>query len=374
MKTGPWIPAIAVMALMAGACGPPAAGNTTSATRISPSAPTSTPTGTPLPPQQGLCKAPSNRCLALVTLRGSSSFVVRDITDIAHPRTVSNLGKIPAPSFVSATELSYAVDGSLYRVPLSGSPKTLVNSQAGAGTWNPAGSAVVYTTEIDPETITVHQWRAGRDQVLGSIPGGGGGGCETIASCQIPNFLDFRLLYSPDGTMISLVTSAFTGSHFRVWSSDGNLITSSDLQGTTMSAWSGTSLYFRDAKGVQVWHGGVISSFMPGVAWVKPMGSPDGRHIVYVSRDSGGWSHTYVVDTATRDVRELKKARSEPVAFLTARFVWYEGERACVPLDACGSHPPFHPSNGKTYIYDLETGTETESIITSVADVWPRAA
>ena len=60
--------------------------------------------------------------------------------------------------------------------------------------------------------------------------------------------------------------------------------------------------------------------------------------------------------------------------FLTSRYIWYEGERACVAADVCGSAPGGHPLNGKTYIYDLQTGTETESIITGVADVWPHAA
>jgi hypothetical protein len=31
-------------------------------------------------------------------------------------------------------------------------------------------------------------------------------------------------------------------------------------------------------------------------------------------------------------------------------------------------------TTGKTYIYDLQTGTETESIITQVFDVWPHPA
>jgi len=60
--------------------------------------------------------------------------------------------------------------------------------------------------------------------------------------------------------------------------------------------------------------------------------------------------------------------------FLTSRYIWYEGERACVAADVCGSAPGGHPLNGKTYIYDLQTGTETESIITGVADVWPQPA
>jgi hypothetical protein len=185
--------------------------------------------------------------------------------------------------------------------------------------------------------------------------------------------LDFRLLYSPDGTHISLVTTGFSGSSFRVWSSDGTLLKTSDAYGPTMSVWSGASLYFRDLKGVEVWRAGVISSFLPGVLWIKPQGSPAGGQIVYTARDSSGWGHIYVVDTTTKEVREIKGHRSNAV-LLTSRYIWYQGERACVAADVCGATPPWHPASGKTYIYDLQTGIETESIITGVADVWPHAA
>jgi hypothetical protein len=368
MKTGTWVRVVAVTVLLSAACSgsAPAIGKGTSATRTIPT----TPSGVP---HQAQCSAPSNPCLALVTLRGSSSYVVRDLTDISHPKTISNLGAISAPVFVSATEISYATDASLFRAPLAGFPKTLVTSQGAAGTWSPDGTAVLYTTYASPEKGTVHQLKAGRDQVLGSVPGGGVGGCESIAGCGIVNSLDHRLLYSPDGTLISLVTTGFSGSSFRLWSSDGTLLKSSDAQGPTMSTWSGPGLYFRDAKGVEVWRGGAASLFLPGVTWITPRGSSGGDQIVYVARDIDGWGHTYVVDTAMKTVRELKKARSQPV-FLTPRYIWYAGERACVAADVCGSKPPWHPASGKTYIYDLQTGTETESIITSVSDVWPHPA
>jgi hypothetical protein len=71
-------------------------------------------------------------------------------------------------------------------------------------------------------------------------------------------------------------------------------------------------------------------------------------------------------------VRELKKGRAEP-AYLTSRYIWYKGERACVAADQC---PPGWGvvASGKTYIYDLVTGTETASIIDQVFDVWPHPA
>ena len=138
-----------------------------------------------------------------------------------------------------------------------------------------------------------------------------------------------------------------------------------------MSVWSGRSLYFRDAGGVQAWTNGVTSAFLPGVQWVRPKSSPAGGAIVYETRDASGVAHVHLVDTNTRKVRELKAGRSEP-AFLTSRYVWYQGERLCLPSDQCVIGPT--APTGKYYIYDLQTGTEYSSMITSVVDVWPHAA
>lgn len=381
MKTNLWVQALAVTALLASGCGssPTPTGNGPSSS-ASPSTAASTPSPSAAPASSP-CPPPSNRCLALVTLRGSSSYVVRDLTDISHPKTVSNLGvdmrSIGIPVFVSATELSYANDTSLFRMPLSGSPKTLVVKPGGSGNWNPDGTAVVYTTASSTDsytgTITVHQFVGDHDQVLGTTPPGGGGGCEYIGSCSLPNWLDSRLTFSPDGSLISMVVDGFGMSVFRVWTSDGKLLTTNDSKGITMSSWSGQSLYFDGPSGVQSWRDGATSTFLAKTYWVKPSASPAGGQIVYTMRDSHGWGHIRIVDTATGKVRELKAARTDAV-FLTSRYIWYEGERACVAADICGPTPPFHPLSGKTYIYDLKDGTETESVITSVSDVWPHAA
>jgi hypothetical protein len=368
MRTTVWIRALAVAALMASACSSPApVGNVASPT-ASPSAP-ATPAATPAPTPV--------RSLALVTLHGSNSFVVRDLTDINHPRSVSNLGGISGPVFVSGTEISYASDTSLFRMPLSGSPRTLVVKGGGTGDWSPDGTAVVYTTYKSTDscagTTTVHQLKGGHDQVLGSVPSGGCYDCQTISNCGISQILDFRLLYSPDGSLISLVTTGIGASAVRLWSSDGKVLESSDVQGSTMSAWSGASLYYDGEGNVESWHDGVTSIFMANTFWVRPSASPAGGQIVYTVRDSRGWGHVRIVDTATGMVHELKADRTNAV-FLTARYVWYQGERACISSDICGARPPFHPLSGKAYIYDLQTGTETQSIITSVSDVWPHPA
>jgi Tol biopolymer transport system component len=375
MKSPNWIRALAVTALLASACGSTPIASATPSPSASPpvvasSNPNPTPASNPCPP-------PTNRCLALVTLRGSDSVVVRDLTDINHPKTISDLGAIFGPVFVSGTEISYANETGLFRLPLSGSPKTLIVKDGGGGRWSPDGMAVVYTTasSTDPYTgrITVHQFRDGHDQVLGSTPPGGAGGCEYIANCTLSNWLDSRLQFSPDGTLISMVVHGFASSVFRVWTSDGTLLASNDSKGITMSGWSGQSLYFSGSTGVQSWRGGVTSTFLAKTYWVRPSASAAGGQMVYTARDSAGWGHIYLVDTTTRKVRELKGARTDAV-FLTSRFIWFEGERACVAADICGAHPPIHPLSGKTYIYDLQTGTESESIITSVADVWPHPA
>src|SRR5260370_2837961 len=49
---------------------------------------------------------PSNRNLAIVWLRGSYQYVVRDITDISQPTTVATFADLGSPQFVSATDVS----------------------------------------------------------------------------------------------------------------------------------------------------------------------------------------------------------------------------------------------------------------------------
>ena len=135
-----------------------------------------------------------------------------------------------------------------------------------------------------------------------------------------------------------------------------------------MSVWAGTGLYFEDAKGVEVWRAGVTSTVLPGVAWIRPRDSASGNNRLRVARQVRLGTYA-VVDTTPRQVRELKAGRSEPV-FLSFGTVWYQGERACVAADQCQQGQSVVTS-GKTYIYDLQSGTEAESVIASVADVWP---
>jgi hypothetical protein len=363
-----WFRLLAVMALLVVACGSPTTGHMTSASRATPTVAIN-PTPIVSPPKQ--C-TPSNRCLALVTLRGSSSIVVRDITDIAHPTTVSTLGTIYEPQFVNATELSFLTVGAFVHSPLAGYPKTQVAKLNAGATfaWSPDGQTAAYVTGAPPGGGQFHLVSGGHDRLVSPMPPFYPAGCETQTGCER---LNTRLLYSPNGAYISLVNS-WPGPAFRVWSSVGKVLKSMDTGFTTWSVWSGNGLYFRDDKGVEIWRDGAVSLLLPGVAWIRPSSSAGGGQIVYMVRDRSGTAHIDLLDTTDGRVRELKSSRSYP-AFLTSRFIWYEGERPCASGDRypCGTDGKTI-ANGKTYIYDLQDGTETESRITGVFDAWPHPA
>jgi len=392
MKATRWLIALASMALLGTACGSTSGSARSANLELPTASPFATihwnqPTTTvasgarqvnqclPVAPAPTLAPAAqSSRNLVIALLVGGGSrFVVRDITDITHPSTVSTFDAASPPKFVGASDVSWLDnDGNVVRLTYAGSRKITVARCAVLFDWSPDGTALAYLSQTE-SGFELHLLRTGTDRSLGAIPDTGGGGCESIEGCAIANTVDFRLSYSQDGAFISLVLNGFGKSVFRIWSADGTPLKSSDSLGATMSVWSGSALYFRDAGGVEVWHGGSVATFLPGAVWLRPNASPAGGQIIYVSRDADGWAHTFVVDTATRVARELKARRSDPV-FLTSRYIWYAGERDCVPADVCGPHPPFHPASGKTYIYDLQDGTETQSVITQVADAWPQTA
>jgi WD40 repeat protein len=315
----------------------------------------------------GLCVSPSNPCLALVTLRGSYAYVVRDVTDIAHPKTVSNLGtSISPPEFISATKLSYTDEGHLLIIPLAGSPKTVVATSTlgvSAFQWSPDGTTAAYLANKDQSRMELHIVSAGNDRMVATMPGlPSVFGCESQACAD---GWDFHFAYSPDGRFISSAQNLTNV--FRIWTADGSDVTPSTFK-PFMTVWSGTGLYFRDSKGIEVFDDGTVSTFLPGVAWIRPKASPGGNQIVYETRDAAGLAHAFVVDTKTSKVRELGKGRANP-AYLTSRFIWYQGERLCGASECQGTI-----RTEKTYIYDLQDGTETESIIIQLWDVWPHGA
>lgn len=139
-----------------------------------------------------------------------------------------------------------------------------------------------------------------------------------------------------------------------------------------MGVWSGDNLFFRDSGDVKVWHDGVVTTLRAGLGWLYPKASPGGGQVAFYTRGSDGLARVSVIDTKSGAVRLLSdQPRIDPV-FLSSRYVWYQGERLCIAADSCVfNHTVL---TGKTYVYDLMIGSETESLITGVADVWPHGA
>lgn len=350
---------LVVAVLVAAACSassPVRSAQTASAARTSPTA------------------AASNRNLAIVSLKGSNAFVVRDITDINHPTTIStfDLQDYGSPQFVGGTDVAYTTNNQLVSERLDGSSQAVLAGGTSAFTSTKDGMTVAYISvnKQGDRVAQLHTLTSGQDNVIGSVPAQYFAvGCES-ASCG--DTWDVRLLYSASGAKISFVQMLPVAA-LRIWASDGTVLESVDGGSATMSVWSGDSLYWRDGKGVEMWRGGSQTLLLPGVSWIRPHASPAGGQIVYETRDAGsGTAHVYLLDTVSQKVRQLATSRSEP-AFLNAHLVWYQGERPCPATDPhCAVGPT--TTTGMTYVYDLQDGSETESTITGVFDIWPHPA
>jgi hypothetical protein len=310
----------------------------------------------------------------LVSLRGSAQYVVRDVTDIHHPTSVATFTSPGPPLFAGGAAVSYVRGPTLLRMSWPGLPATVVEPPHGlyfnSYAWSPDGATVAYVTNAG----SVAQLRlssGGTDRAIASIPA-----LLPTHGCpyqECADRADIRLLFSPDGTAISFVQN-YGGPSLYVWTLAGGVLRKEVSESDMMSVWSGSALYFRDDAGVERWQSGVKLLLLPGVAWIRPTASPVGGQIVYEVRDVVGVAHIRILDTSTGTTREIMKSRSEP-AFLSPHLIWYRGERPCVQgdLPPCGGGVTVIDT-GKTYIYDLQDGAETLSVITHVYDIWPHAA
>lgn len=334
----------------------------------------SSPNATPRPcsdvtPPQFPSPATSDRNLEVVQFKGSGAYMVRDITDILHPVTLATFTAQNArPQFVSGGEVSFIDAAGLELMQVAGSSKHLVTRCAQLFAWSPDGTTLAFVTENEE----MHLVRDRQNRLAASMPTWPGGFACASQSCA--DSWESALRYSPNGASISLIQ--YLPGVFRIWTSDGTVLAASDFSSTgsagrTMSVWSGDTFYFRDPAGVEKWKGGTQTVVLPGVGWIRPHASPAGGQIVYGTRDAAGIPRPYLLDTATGKVRALSSWRSEPV-FLNTHLIWYQEERACLPTDRCIAGPT--TLTGRTFVYDLADGTEIESPIASVADVWPHPA
>lgn len=312
-----------------------------------------------------------------MSLRATPGIVVRDITDINHPTTRCTLSGGTDLRFVTATRISYIVlangnqgaAGAMYMFDTSTGATSLVRSwpyTGFAGTtyaWSPDGSVLSFLSS-DTTGLNWHALSAAGDRVLanlGTIPGRG-----VNADSD-----DVYTGFSADGQYVA-VEQTFAGStRIQVNHVADGTVAYSRNDGT-MAQWAGAGarLYFRTDAGVQAWDpNGGVASVMAGLAWIHPHASPDGSRMVYSILNAQQNHVTQVLDLTTGATQSLSPNPRANAAFLNASLVWYAGETLCTTASPCGLGGP--PLSAQTYIYDLGSDVETGSIDTAYFDAWP---
>jgi WD40 repeat protein len=325
------------------------------------------------------------RAIALTSLNPSSASSTVSLIDVTTPSDPQQLCTYPVfrwqARFVSASVLGYAAylansnpsDGEIGTFDiLRASSRTVVrwqNGGFGAGTfaWSPDGSLAYIRATAGTDALSgAGSWelrllQQGQDRILTTLPGVGGRG--------IGENDDTFLAFSPDGKYLALETT-FTGPSQVRAAADGSLVKAFP-QGITMAVWAGNSLFYGDQAGVYRWDpAGTTSLILPGVHWIRPRASSDGRWIAYSVRDSTGLHHVSVFNVAAGTTFTVPSGGRVDAVFLTPTVLWDSEERLCTANDACGMSQTL--PTGMRFIYDLATRLESRSVIAAVGAVWPR--
>jgi hypothetical protein len=331
------------------------------------------------------CTAPpaAGEQLALVALQGGTGIVVRDITDIAHPTTRCTIARGGSTyRFVSATEITYVAfasgdlgaAGAMYMFNTVIGTTSLVRSWSYSGpaadvyAWSPDGSRLSYLSS-DTTGLKWHLLSASGDRVLATL--------GTIPARDVsPDNDDAMVGFSSDGQYVA-VEQTYTGGTNPVRiqvdrASDGSIVYT--RHDGTMAAWAGAGarLYFRTTAGVQSWdptHG--VVSISPNLVWIHPQASPDGSRMAFSVLNAQTNHIGEVLDLTTGATHSLSLEPRVGAAFLNASLVWYAGETICTTVTPCGLGGP--ALSGQTYIYDLGSDVETQSLDTDYYDAWPHS-
>jgi hypothetical protein len=340
---------------------------------------------------------PAGHQLALVTLRGSTDVVVRDITNLAKPVSRCVFGGCEQSCtsygpdfmrFVTASRISYmveTVDGywAMYVADLISGKTTLARNlgqDSGylwALAWSPDGKSLTY--------VSANHWRirsAAGDFVLATL--------GTDLGYNFDFNSDSRMVgFSADGRYLAIDQSIDLGTKhdangyyivkgalFKVIRVSDRKVVYSRKDGT-MATWAGDGahLFFRVGSGLAEWDPiNAARLVVPGLAWIDPVAGPDGTRIAYETIDSKGNHFAAEVRLSDQPLQSLSLS-SQPrmnVTFMTATLVWYAGESPCSgPCPGYGETSSGPPLSGQTYAHDLVSGTISASAETSVADSWP---
>src|SRR6266849_959707 len=338
---------------------------------------------------------PTGHELALVTLRNSTDIVVRDMSDISTPvtrcafKTCSQYCQTFGPlftRFVTATEISYIVNNgsgsaAMYLADLQTRTTKLIRAWSDDDgsyywvfAWSPDGNTLSY---LSPTAWRL--WSAAGDlalSTLGTMPG---------YNFNVNSPDSETVGFSADGQYValdqSLASQTNTAPHpskFEVVRLSDHKMVYSRADGI-MATWAakGARLYFRTSSGVEAWDpASGVQVVAPGLAWINPWPSADGKRIAYSTADAKGnhfAAYLRLTDQPATQV-QLSALPRAGAGFLTSTLVWYAGEQVCGPTVQCGyneTNLDGPPPTGLTYIHDLATGTVSTSIIAAFIDSWP---
>jgi hypothetical protein len=384
---------LAAALLMLAACGgstgaTPTPSSATSTPTPVASAPFPSPTpGGPPPPNAATVtcgsQIPAGAELALVTLRNTVGVIVRDITDLAHPVTRCTIKGAGDPffRFIDATHISYITNGgrALYMVDLLTRTTSLVRAWGNQGSaywvyaWSPDGRALSYLSS-NGDQVEWHLLSAAGDVTLsklGSFPGRGAN----------PDSDDAMVGFSADGQYVALEqTISYNGveapagqaAPFQVVRLSDHKVVYSRMNGT-MATWagSGAAFYFRTAAGVEEWdpaNGPRLA--VANLQWIHPWPSANGQLIVYATANAKGNHLPGFLRLPDNSGGTFSNQFRTGEKLLKPLLLWYAEEAAaCVQCDT--AEPRL---TGRTYIRDLNTGTDEPSIITAVFDSWPHVS
>ena len=346
------------------------------------SAPTPTPADAPSTAASCTGPIPAGDNLILGAIAGSAAVVLRDITDLANPRTLCTFAGTPSPRFVTASVISFSEGGAnlgdpgdVLRVDLGAASQRKVatwsGSTFGSGLfdWSPDGQSATYVAPAG-DGWAWHLLTAGAaDRVLTTMPPVPGRGGSPDDS--------FSVSFSPDGLYLAMVETFTTGSGETApvqvrRASDGGLVHSA--ASGTMGVWASvpSRFFYREnhSGAVSRWDPSTgVSPMQSSLQWVRPFASPDGRWVAYTVYDGQGLPHVGLYSVQGNSFGLINQQLRSGAQFVNDRYVWYQGESLCGG-NPCGLRST-QPS-GTTYLYEIATSTENTSRIKSLYDAWPR--
>jgi hypothetical protein len=382
----------ACLVLLAACAGGPAPAASTSPTPTAVPSPSPRAAGSPRPrptaipsgsPSNSTCTGAidSTHNLVLATLEGSTTVILRDITNTSAAQTICTFTGTIGPHFATASVVGYAdgsqstgSPGNIKRVDLAAGVATTVASwgRSGFGSgsfdWSPDGTRLTYIGAGAPGP-TWHLVSGGTDRLLTTLPAVPGRGTSPQSDD------DFMLAFSPDGLYLALVQTFSTGGSGETAplqirrAGDGALVYSAGSG--TMAVWASvpSRLFFRSADGVvSRWDpSSGVTTMQSSLRWHQPHASPDGRWIAYTIYDSSQLPHVGLYSVQSNSLGPQPAGLRSGALFLNNGLLWYQEEAASeCGLGGCSQ------TTGRTFIYDIAGAAESKSRLTGVFDAWPR--